>query len=853
MALNQNAHRRNQELYNEAIKKQRERERKYNITRESAAKSLVDANEKANTYGKLINKFGQKTNNKIIQSIGEKITENSGNNLQNKFFNFAKDKISSLTNKGANAQNVSSTASNASNALNNANNVSNATNVANTASNASNMANTASNVSNATSNASNIANASSTASNASSTASNAPVVGTALGAISAGNNLAKKDYANAGLDTAKTAAAFIPVYGWIVSAAISAFQQARNMYLGKKMEAHQKTQAEAAKETEKSVMDANEAKQKIANKRANIQQQMASENPINGQLGDGSLKQMGMPSTQDITNEFKQEPVGNFAEKGNIDLFNRPVTQNEDGTISTVRSMSFNDGNHEVLIPTVADDGAILSEEDAINNYFQTGKHLGKFNSVEDANQYAENLHNQQEGLYGGVMTGGAAPVDSGFDDSTLPASEVSSIERNKALRSEIQRDNRQTYYDTKNKILNKVFDRSSDLPGTVLYDYASQETKDNNGRRIADSINKEINKNNTSVQPNVEQQKQPNQTIDNTSFESLTPEQQARYLQATGANGAVTQNGTKTPVLEGTVSQDTLPALPKASPTPSTTSFDPSQFEYINPDGTTAPASVATQNNTSVATQQAPQAVEQPVVQESPVIFENADDKKSTIANILSKVKYGRDENLNSTFDPENITAKTYKARVQDKDGNIAEQDYAKDKWHRVGEALGTGQKLLSNPAIQGLIAGAIYKATGGDTGESINYGVNWAQNKNKSDFYQKQLDPNSKPGIYGGVTAQDWQTKENIERAKAQQQTAQANLEEERKRNKLKEIELMYKLQEQEKQQQAALQKQKADMANKQYKMLMDDLNGITLTPERRAQVEQQIRAERVKALGY
>ncbi|MGD9154387.1 MAG: diguanylate cyclase, partial [Bacillota bacterium] len=87
-------------------------------------------------------------------------------------------------------------------------------------------------------------------------------------------------------------------------------------------------------------------------------------------------------------------------EQGNIDLFNRPKVKNADGSISTVRSMNVNFDGQEVLIPTVSDDGRILSEKEAVDLYLKTGKHLGKFNSVGASNQYAKSLHNQQEKLY---------------------------------------------------------------------------------------------------------------------------------------------------------------------------------------------------------------------------------------------------------------------------------------------------------------------------------------------------------------------------------------------------------------------------------------------------------------------
>lgn len=85
---------------------------------------------------------------------------------------------------------------------------------------------------------------------------------------------------------------------------------------------------------------------------------------------------------------------------GNIDLTNRPIVKNEDGSISTVRSMSFQDDDgKEVLIPTVVN-GKIVSDDEAIQHYYDTGEYLGKFDTIEEANSYAELLHEQQEKLY---------------------------------------------------------------------------------------------------------------------------------------------------------------------------------------------------------------------------------------------------------------------------------------------------------------------------------------------------------------------------------------------------------------------------------------------------------------------
>ena len=91
----------------------------------------------------------------------------------------------------------------------------------------------------------------------------------------------------------------------------------------------------------------------------------------------------------------------NAIEPGNIDLSVRPHVINPDGSISTVRSMGFNDSHDgkgpEVLIPTVNDAGYLMTGDEAIREYDRTGRHLGKFASVDDSNAAAEAIHLDQE------------------------------------------------------------------------------------------------------------------------------------------------------------------------------------------------------------------------------------------------------------------------------------------------------------------------------------------------------------------------------------------------------------------------------------------------------------------------
>ena len=89
---------------------------------------------------------------------------------------------------------------------------------------------------------------------------------------------------------------------------------------------------------------------------------------------------------------------------GNIDLYNRPIYHNEDGSISTVESITIEENGQYILLPTVAYDdkgnAKKLTDKQAVDRYHKTGEMLGAFTSEAAAEQYAEQLHLAQEFRY---------------------------------------------------------------------------------------------------------------------------------------------------------------------------------------------------------------------------------------------------------------------------------------------------------------------------------------------------------------------------------------------------------------------------------------------------------------------
>ena len=117
-------------------------------------------------------------------------------------------------------------------------------------------------------------------------------------------------------------------------------------------------------------------------------------------------------------------PIGQVA-PGNIDLTKRPRVQNSDGSISTVRSISIEQDGKTILIPTVSPDGRVLSDDDAVKLYHQTGQHLGIFANEAAAEREAVRIHDAQAAMLSGQGDGTPTRQATGLLDALQQAAKI--------------------------------------------------------------------------------------------------------------------------------------------------------------------------------------------------------------------------------------------------------------------------------------------------------------------------------------------------------------------------------------------------------------------------------------------
>lgn len=89
--------------------------------------------------------------------------------------------------------------------------------------------------------------------------------------------------------------------------------------------------------------------------------------------------------------------TGGVVTPGTVDLYAQPEVPNPDGTKSTVDSIGVNIDGKEYLLPTVTPDGRHFTgpnaAEQAVQEFYKTGRHLGVYDSPLSSDLAADTIH----------------------------------------------------------------------------------------------------------------------------------------------------------------------------------------------------------------------------------------------------------------------------------------------------------------------------------------------------------------------------------------------------------------------------------------------------------------------------
>ncbi len=119
------------------------------------------------------------------------------------------------------------------------------------------------------------------------------------------------------------------------------------------------------------------------------------------QYQQGQLNVLAPPPLAGSMFDRATQNAPGLLDPGNINIHQRPIVRNADGSISTVRSMTFtNPDGSAVVVPSVIAGRGIVGPSEAYRYYQQTGQHLGRFSTQEAADAYAQALHEQQATEY---------------------------------------------------------------------------------------------------------------------------------------------------------------------------------------------------------------------------------------------------------------------------------------------------------------------------------------------------------------------------------------------------------------------------------------------------------------------
>ena len=124
------------------------------------------------------------------------------------------------------------------------------------------------------------------------------------------------------------------------------------------------------------------------------------DNPYQAALGN-SRGLLDVPPPAGSMFDRSPQAAEGLIDPGNINIHQRPVVRNANGSVSTVRSMTFTDEDGStVVVPSVIAGRGIVGPDEAFKYYRQTGQHLGRFDNADNADRYARMLHEAQAQEY---------------------------------------------------------------------------------------------------------------------------------------------------------------------------------------------------------------------------------------------------------------------------------------------------------------------------------------------------------------------------------------------------------------------------------------------------------------------
>ena len=204
-----------------------------------------------------------------------------------------------------------------------------------------------------------------------------PVVGTALGLASAGNNFAKGNHVDGAMDLAKTGAMFIPGVGWAVAGAIQIAQMLKGMKAKKDAKAMANAEKASQKEQQQSLTNMSANKQDMAQIQAENQQAMAD------QIQKNNMDSNSTATTGDLYGEGTNYPTIQQP------LIKSPELKTPENVLPPLEMPNDYQAENNPEMPEIPETTTPAPEEEQ-GAGFAKGSDSGKFNFVNGIKDFVE-------------------------------------------------------------------------------------------------------------------------------------------------------------------------------------------------------------------------------------------------------------------------------------------------------------------------------------------------------------------------------------------------------------------------------------------------------------------------------